>query len=102
MIVTQTRDTITIKLLYQYFLPIHYVHKKKYYFKIALQIISKLYEKILSKLLYSVRTNRTFPLHASTDNEGMPMTSWLLDSIIDLIQKFFHTIEIEDLLQGWF
>ena len=95
-------DAIMVEWLYTKFLPIYLVTNKFHYFEIVLSMIDELYDQIPARMLHLVRMNRTSPLYAGVDKDGNPMANWSLDGIIELLQKFYHKMGMENNMKGWF
>ena len=94
-------DAIMIEWLYKEFLGIFVLTGKHHYVQIVLGMIDEHYGKIPPKLLHLVRTNRTTPLHTGVDSQGKPMANWMLDSVIELVQKYYHSDGSENAIKSW-
>ena len=92
-IALNTGDAVMIEWLYNKFLPIFSLTKKKHYVEIVLSMIKTLYHKIGHRRLQLVRINRTLPLHDGLGKQGIPMVNWSLDGIIELVQKYYHQMK---------
>ena len=95
-----TGDAVMIACLYKDFLPKFYLTKKKHYVEIILTQIENFYNKVGPRKLQLVRINRTAPLYGGCDKQGVPMANWLLDGIIELIQKYYHLMKFMT-EKGW-
>jgi hypothetical protein len=95
-------DAIMVEWLYTKFLPIYLITNKFHYFEKVLSMIDELYDQIPAQMLHLVRMNCTSPLYAGVDKDGNPMANWSLDGIIELFQKFYHKMGMENSMKGWF
>ena len=98
--VLNTGDAVMIECLYRDFLPKFYLTKKKNYVEIILTQMDQFYKKIGPRRLQMVCINRTVPLYAGHDDQEIPMANWSLDSIIKLIQKYYHQMRFTT-EKGW-
>ena len=99
-IALNTGDAVMIECLYNDFLPIFCLTKKKHYVEMVFSMIETLYQKIGHRCLQLVRINRTIPLHRKLDKQGIPMANWTLDGIIELVQKYYHQMKFNS-EEGW-
>ena len=95
-IALNTGDSVMIECLYNDFLPIFYLTRKKHYIEIVLSMMDTLYSKVGYKHLQLIRINRTVPLYSGTDTQGIPMANWSLDGIVELIQQYYHKIRFKN------
>ena len=95
-----TGDAIMIECLYREFLPIFFVTRKRNYIEIVMSMMDTLYGKISNRNLQLVRVNRTIPLYNGVDRQGLPMASWALDGIVELVQKYYHQMNFRS-EAGW-
>jgi hypothetical protein len=94
-------DAIMIEWLYKEFLGIFVLTGKHHYVQIVLGMIDEHYGRIPAKILHLVRCNRTTPLHTGVDAQGKPMANWMLDSVIELVQKYYHSDGSENDIKSW-
>ena len=99
-IALNTGDAVMIEWLYNNFLPIFCLTKKKHYVEIVFSMIETLYYIIGHRCLQLVCNNRTLPLHDGLDKQGIPMANWSLDGIIELVQNYYHQMKFNS-KEGW-
>ena len=94
-------DAIAIEWLYTKFLPIWLALGKNHYFEIGLSMIEQFYHDIPFDILHMTRSNQTVPLYDGVNKTGEPMANWALDAIIELLQKYYHGMQLPNEILSW-
>ena len=83
-------------------LPLFNATGKRHYFEIYLKQMKDLYDQIPYKCLHLLRINCTVPLYPGYDGQGDPMGNWALDSLIEMVQKYYHKMNFHTAKSnGW-
>eukprot|EP00957_Ditylum_brightwellii_P006149 465170-Ditylum_brightwellii.AAC.1 len=64
-------------------------------------MMDRFYSNIDSRMLHLLRVNRTVPLYSGKDQQGKRMANWSLDGIIEMIQKYYHSMNFDNSKEGW-
>ena len=64
-------------------------------------MIDGLYGNISNKNLHLVRFNQTSLLYSGNNSNNIPMANWAIDSIIEVLQTFYHQMKFSNNYQGW-
>ena len=65
-------------------------------------MMGELYDTIDERNLHLARFNQTSPIYDVVDRNGSLMNNWSMDSLIDLIQMFYHNMGFQSKLKVWF
>ena len=75
--------------------------KNSHYVENVLGQMETFYDVLPHHLLKLVRINCTTPLYSGNDKVGNPMANWAIDTIIKLLQKYYHQMLKENTFKGW-
>lgn len=84
-------------------LPLFNATGKKHYYEIDLKQMEDPYSQIPYKYLHLLGINHTVPLYAGVDGQGDPMGNWVLESLNETVQKYYHKMNFHTgKSNGWF
>ena len=90
-----------VEYLCEYFIPIWIMTGKHNYVEIALNQIKDLYPCVSFHIPQAARENCFQPLHRGKDRDGVPMSNWALDAIMELLQIKYKAMDFPDSREGW-
>ena len=65
-----------------------------------MSMMDVLYDKIGHCRIQHIRVNLTVTLCSGVEKQGVPMSNWSLDGVIELVQKHYHKIRFKS-EEGW-
>ena len=94
-------DSITVKKIYNDYLPIFVYLGKHNYYKNFLDQTEEYYNRIPYQILQLIRENRFQKPCDGTDRNQNSMSHWAIDALMELMNKHMKELNFPNTIEGW-